>query len=66
MNTINASTNFTPFQLCFRKSPQILPPLLTLDDTDENKPTTREIIEQMQPLHLEAKDNLLEAKIRQL
>jgi hypothetical protein len=65
MNTINTSTNFTLFQLRFGKSPRILPPLLTLNDTDKNEPTAREIIEQMLPLHLEAKDNLLKAKIRQ-
>jgi hypothetical protein len=65
MNTINASTNFMPFQLQFRKSPRILPPLLALENNKEPEPTARDIITQMQPLHLEAKENLLEAKIKQ-
>jgi hypothetical protein len=65
MNTINASTGFTPFQLRFGKSPRIIPPLLALEEDNDNEPTAREIIEQMQPIHLEAKDNLLEAKIKQ-
>jgi hypothetical protein len=64
MNTINASTGFTPFQLRFGKSPRIIPPLLALEEDNDNEPTAREIIEQMQPIHLEAKDNLLEAKIK--
>jgi hypothetical protein len=49
MNTINASTGFTPFQLRFGKSPQILPPLISLDDDEERDVTAREIIAQMQP-----------------
>jgi hypothetical protein len=52
MNTINASTNFTPFQLRFGKSPWILPPLLALENDKEPEPTARDIITQMQPLHL--------------
>jgi hypothetical protein len=65
MNTINASTGFTPFQLRFGKSPRIIPPLLALEEDNDNELTAREIVEQMQPIHLEAKDNLLEAKIKQ-
>ena len=65
MNTVNASTGFTPFQLRFGKSARILPPLMALDGDGEQNMSAREIIEQMQPLQLEAKDNLLTAKIRQ-
>ena len=66
MNTINASTGFTPFQLRFRKSAQILPPI-TMPNSQNNsrQQTADDIITQMQPLQLEAQDNLLTAKIRQ-
>ena len=36
------------------------------DEDSENRPTVCEIIEQMQPLHLEAKDALLKAKMIKL
>ena len=62
INTVNTSTGFTPFQLRFRKSPHILPPLIALEDDKEQEPTAQEIIEQMQPLHFEANDNLLTSK----
>lgn len=65
MNSVNASTGFTPFQLRFGKSARILPPLISLEEDEERDVTAREIIEQMQPLQLEANDNLLTAKIRQ-
>ena len=65
MNTINASTGFTPFQLHFGKSPRILPPLIPLDEDDDRDQTARDIITLMQPIEWEAKDNLLEAKISQ-
>ena len=63
MNMVNASTGFTPFQPRFGKSARILPPLMALDDDGERNMSAREIIEQMQLLQLEAKDNLLTAKI---
>ena len=65
MNTVNASTGFTPFQLCFGKSARILIPLMSLEDDDERDVTARDVIEQMQPIQLEANNNLLTAKIRQ-
>ena len=65
MNTVNASTNFTPFQLRFGKSARILPPLMSLEDDEIRDVTAREIIEQMQPIQLRANDNLLTAKIQQ-
>lgn len=50
MNTINASTGFLPFQLCFRKAVHILPPIISLDDTKHTEPSARELITQMQPM----------------
>ena len=66
MNTVNKSTGFTPFQLRFGKSPRVLPPLIaTNNDDDINTATAKEILSQMVPIELEAKDNLLTAKIDQ-
>lgn len=68
MNTVNVLTGFitfTPFQLHFGKSPCILPPLILLDDDDEQNQTAHNIMEQMQPIKLEAKDSLLTVKITQ-
>jgi hypothetical protein len=57
MNTINMSTNFTPFQLHFGKSPHILPPILDLPK-DKIESTANKFITQMQPIQMEAQDNL--------
>jgi hypothetical protein len=67
MNTVNHSTGFTPFQLRFGKSPRILPLILENDTSDDNPAadTAWEHLAQMLPLELEAKDNLLTAKINQ-
>jgi hypothetical protein len=43
----------------------MVPPLIPLDDDDERDQTAHDIIELMQPLEQEAKDNLLTAKITQ-
>ena len=66
MNTMNRSTGFTPFQLRFGKSPCILPPFIP-PPPDNNPPLTsaHKQIQLMLPLELEAKDNLLTAKVRQ-
>ena len=65
MNTMNALTGFTPFQLHFGKSACILPPLMSLEDNEVRDVTAREVIKHMQPIQLQAKDNLLTAKINQ-
>ena len=64
MNTINASTGFTPFQLRFGRPARILPPIVPPDE-DRTEPTASELIKQMQPIQMEAQDNLLTAKVRQ-
>jgi hypothetical protein len=65
MNMINVSTGFTPFQLRFGKSPHILPPLILLDEDVDRDQSACDIISLMQPIEMEAKDNLIEVKISQ-
>ena len=66
MNTINVSTGFTPFQLCFGKLPQILPPLVPTDKTTEGpKVATQMLINQMAMVEMEAHDALLNMKTTQ-
>ncbi|KIK06089.1 hypothetical protein K443DRAFT_90281 [Laccaria amethystina LaAM-08-1] len=66
MNTINKSTSFTPFQLCFGCSPCVFPPLIpakqsaTTTDID-----TWHVIHHLETDVLKAQDNLLKAKISQ-
>jgi hypothetical protein len=66
MNTINRSTGYSPFQLRFRKSPHVLPPLIDPPpDRDQDDLSVLERIEAMLPIELDARDNLLTSKIRQ-
>ena len=65
MNTVNASTGFTPFQLHFGKPARILPPILPPHHDNEPNQTAIDLIAHMQPLQLEAQDNLLTSKILQ-
>jgi len=66
MNTVNKSTGFTPFQLCFGRSPRIIPPLVPAKTsatvTDIN---AWHVIRHLETDVLEAQDNLLKAKISQ-
>ena len=65
MNTHNASTGFSPFQLRFGKSPRILPPITSRPTPDVGEPNAQAIIDLMRPLELEASDHLLAAKVSQ-
>ena len=65
MNTVNASTGFTPFQLRFGKSARMLPPIVPPIEGEVEETTAQEIISSMRPTLFEAQDNLLEAKISQ-
>jgi hypothetical protein len=66
MNTVNKSTGYTPFQPRFGKSPRILPPIIvTNENNDANITTAKDILHQMVPIEMDAKDNLLTAKIDQ-
>lgn len=65
MNTVNASTGFTPFQLRFGKSPRLLPPIIQADHESAEETTAANIITQMCRIEAAAQDNLITAKIRQ-
>ena len=66
MTMINKSTGFTPFQICFRHSPRVIPPLppakqsATVADIN-----AWHVIQKLEVDVLEAQDNLLKAKISQ-
>ena len=65
MNTTNCSTGFTPFQLCFGRSPCVLPPFFPgVQKTPANNLACG-LLEQMQAMVYEAQDNLLLAKVSQ-
>jgi RNase H-like domain found in reverse transcriptase/Reverse transcriptase (RNA-dependent DNA polymerase)/Integrase zinc binding domain len=66
MNTVNASTGFSGFQLKTGRSPRIIPPLIPLSpDATPEQTTAHEIITRITLDVKEAQDNLLAAKIRQ-
>lgn len=63
MNTVNASTGFTPFQLRMGRAPRLLPPITPHAAGDE--PRARDIVDRLRLDVAEAQDNLLQAKINQ-
>jgi hypothetical protein len=65
MNTVNKSTRYTPFQLQFGKSPQILLPLTKLTDHSAPDALAHDIVKRMHLLELDVINNLLTAKIEQ-
>jgi hypothetical protein len=67
MNTVNASTGFSGFQLRMGRSPCVIPPLVaspTHNAPDEQK-LAADIIKRLQDDVIEARENLLTAKISQ-
>ncbi|KAI0075541.1 hypothetical protein K474DRAFT_1563293, partial [Panus rudis PR-1116 ss-1] len=69
MNTINASTGFTPFQLHIGRSPRVIPPLSASDveavaaeTTPEAAISAADLIRSIDTDVMEAQDNLLLAK----
>ena len=68
MNTVNALTNFTGFQLHLGRSPRVIPPLVpsSLEDHLKDAATSAlKVIEQLEIDVTKAQDNLLHAKIQQ-
>jgi hypothetical protein len=68
MNTVNASTGFSGFQLHLGRSPRLIPPMVPTDLPDNLRsaaPTAEDVISQIRTDVMEAQDNLLQAKIFQ-
>ena len=68
MNTVNASTNYSGFQLHLGRSPQIIPPIIPSRLSPELRsagPAAEAMIAQLQNDVADAKDNLLLAKVTQ-
>jgi hypothetical protein len=70
MNSVNASTGFSNFQIRLGRSPRLIPPIVpnTLTTATSDKEDTAQalkIISQIETDVAEAKDNLLQAKVFQ-
>ena len=67
MNTVNASTGFSPFQLLMGMSPHVIPPLTSQDiaQVGPSATDTAEVIRAIETNVMEAQDNLLLAKVHQ-
>ena len=67
LQIMNNSTGYTPFQLRFGQTPQILPPIINpLTKASSEYISVKEIIETLANDVADAKDNLMLAKITQL
>lgn len=68
MNSVNASTGYTGFQLCMGRSPRVMPPIVPRDEhlrVDVDTALAESIVSRLLIDECEAKDNLLQAKIQQ-
>jgi hypothetical protein len=65
MNTINASTGFSPFQLRMGRSPRVFPPLVAAADGELRDIRAEDVIRRLEDDMQEAQDNLLYAKTSQ-
>lgn len=66
MNTVNASTGFSPFQLKSGRSPRLIPPLVPLpDDAAPEAFSAHDLLGSIEQDVKEAQDNLLRAKTEQ-
>ena len=64
MNTVNASTGYSPFQLQMGRSPRVIPPLVSPSDLPDAATTAiQPLLSELQNDVNDARDNLLEAKI---
>jgi len=70
MNSVNASTGFSNFQIRLGRSPRLIPPIVptTITDTRSNADEAiraRDLIKNIETDVAEAKDNLIQAKVFQ-
>ena len=68
MNSINASTGFSNFQLHLGHSPWLIPPIVPADLPEDFRSAAlvaEDLITQIRTNVMEAKDNLFQAKISQ-
>ena len=68
MNSVNASTGFSNFQLHLGRSPHLIPPIVPSELPDDLRLAavrTKELITHIRTDVMEAQDNLLPAKIFQ-
>ena len=65
MNSVNASTGFSPFQLHLGHSPRLVPPLSPQENDDPASFDTVSFLSRLEMDVLEAQDNLLAAKTQQ-
>ena len=66
LNTVNRSTGFTPFQLHFGHSPQLLPPLFPSTQKTPTEQLAIELLTRMTATISKAQDNLISAKVSQV
>jgi hypothetical protein len=65
MNSVNASTGYSPFFLKTGRSPRLLPPLISTEPCDGDATEALKVIKRLESDLLEAKDNLAQAKVAQ-
>jgi hypothetical protein len=65
MNTVNASTGFSPFQLRMGHSPRVIPPLIASKDGALEDIRASDVIQRLSLDVKEAQDNMLRAKLSQ-
>lgn len=68
MNSVNASTGYTGFQLRMGRSPRVIPPIVSRDKrlaVDVDTALAESIIDRLLIDEADAKDNLTQAKIQQ-
>ncbi|KIY48109.1 hypothetical protein FISHEDRAFT_18987, partial [Fistulina hepatica ATCC 64428] len=64
LNTVNASTGLSGFQVLFGRAPRVLPPIVPVLQPNFVIPA-QEIVKNIIDLKQEAKDSLLAAKVSQ-
>jgi hypothetical protein len=65
MNTVNASTGYSPFQLKTGRSPRLMPPFVVTEAMDEDIERALNSLQRLEQDLSEAKDNMAQAKVAQ-